>query len=119
MCIIESNRLLYHKKRLIERGKTETQKKVEGEGAGAGEYDTITERVQRITKPFIHVKYLDFSDLHPHEYVFDKYVRLIKKVHEIRVGIEPTSSDNRSAVLPLNYLIFAPVIKITAYSRRY
>ena len=29
--------------------------------------------------------------------------------HKIRTGIEPIFSDNRSAVLPLNYLIFSQV----------
>ncbi len=82
-----------------------------------GEYDKINERIQRITKSLVHVSTNNFPDLHPHEYVFDKHERLIKKVHKIRAGIEPTSSDNRSAILPLNYLIFTPVIKITAYSR--
>ena len=36
-----------------------------------------------------------------------KYERLVKKDHKIRAGIEPTFSDNRSAVLPLNYPIFS------------
>jgi hypothetical protein len=45
----------------------------------------------------------------------NKHERLVKKDHKIRAGIEPTSSDNRSAVLPLNYPIFSPTIKIVAH----
>lgn len=62
--------------------------------------------------------YLYFLDLHIHVYVSDKHERLIQKEYEIRVGIGPTSSNNRSAILPLNYLVLSPAIKITAYSHR-
>ena len=42
----------------------------------------------------------------------DKYERLVKKDHKIRAGIEPTSSDNRSDILPLNYPIFSLALNI-------
>jgi hypothetical protein len=54
--------------------------------------------------------------MYPQEYVSTSTKDFIEKDHKIRVGIEPTSSDNRSAVLPLNYPIFSPVIRMTAYS---
>ena len=37
----------------------------------------------------------------------NKYERLVKKDHKTSVGIEPTSSDNRSNILRLNYPIFS------------
>jgi hypothetical protein len=37
--------------------------------------------------------------MYPHRNVSDKHERLIKKDHKIRAEIEPTSSDNRSAIL--------------------
>ena len=33
----------------------------------------------------------------------------------IRTGIEPVSSDNRSAILPLNYPIFTSVTQVTTH----
>lgn len=65
-----------------------------------GEYDTINERVQRITKPFIHVNIRNFSDLHPHEYVSDKCERLIKKGHKTRAGTEPKKMENSALCWP-------------------
>ncbi len=35
--------------------------------------------------------------------------------HETRAGLEPASSDNRSAILPLNCLFSSLVIKVIAY----
>ncbi len=49
----------------------------------------------------------------------NKYERLIKKVHKIGAGIEPTSSDNRSGILPLNYPIFALALNKTTYRTFY
>ena len=48
-----------------------------------------------------------FSDEHNHMNMLNKYERLAKKDHKIKVGIEPTSPDNRSDILPLNYPIFS------------
>jgi hypothetical protein len=52
--------------------------------------------------------------MQPHEYVSTSRKDLLSKDHKIRVGIKPTSIDNWSAVLPLNYPIVSPV-KINDY----
>ena len=49
------------------------------------------------------------------EICFDKDERLAKRVHKTRAEIEPTCSHNRSAILPLKYSIFFPLLSRIAY----
>ena len=55
----------------------------------------------------VHLILVDSSTL----ICLDKYERSVRKDHKTRAGIEPTSSDNRTAILPLNYPIFTSVAR--------
>ncbi len=75
-----------------------------------GKYDNLIKRVQNeaIISP-VHGNTNDFKKRHPHGYVSMSTNNSLSKDHKIRTGIEPLSSDNRSAILPLNYPIFSLV----------
>jgi hypothetical protein len=69
----------------------------------------LIERVQKyVIMSYAHGVTHDLKEMQPLEYVSTRKKGTVSKDHKIRTGIEPSSSDIRSVILPLRGPDFLP-----------